>query len=88
MQPFTPLYSPFANDLLVTFLPLIIVGVLWTIAIKGYALWTAARAGQRNWFIALLILNTLGILEIVYLIWFRPTSSQPAVPTVSSSGQA
>ena len=88
MQPFTPIYSPFANDLIVTFLPLIIVGVLWTISIKGYALWTAARAEQRNWFIALLILNTLGILEIVYLIWFRKIPSHKPTPAVSSSPRA
>lgn len=44
---------------------------LWTIAIKGYALWHAARNDQKWWFIAILIVNTLGILEIVYLLWFR-----------------
>ena len=53
------------------FIPLILVVVLWTIVLKGYALWNAARGGQRNWFIALLVINTFGILEIVYLIWFR-----------------
>jgi len=33
-------------------------------------MWTAAKHGQRNWFIAILILNTLGILEIIYLFRF------------------
>lgn len=43
--------------------------IVATIALilKGYSLWHAAQKKQRNWFIALLIINSLGILEIVYL---------------------
>lgn len=37
--------------------------------LKGIALWRAAQLNQRNWFIALLIVNTLGILEIIYLLF-------------------
>jgi phage shock protein PspC (stress-responsive transcriptional regulator) len=54
-----------------------LVGVLlaavavWTLAWKGVALWFAARNHQKKWFIVLLILNTVGILDIVYLLWFR-----------------
>ena len=43
---------------------------LWTIAIKGFALWKAANFKQRNWFIGILLLNTFGILELVYLFFF------------------
>lgn len=60
---------------MIALLPIIAVAALWTLIIKGYALWHAARNGQKWWFIALLIVNTLGILEVIYLIWFRtPTS--------------
>lgn len=52
--------------------------VLGVLALKGFSLWYAARGGQRNWFIALLVVNTFGILEIVYLIWFRPKSVELA----------
>ncbi len=45
-------------------LPLII---LWTLFWKGLALWHAGRRGQPWWFVVLLIVNTVGILEIVYL---------------------
>lgn len=69
MHGFSPIYSPFAAGILV---PLILVAIVWTIVLKGFALWHAARGAQKGWFIALLVLNTLGILEIVYLIWFRP----------------
>ncbi|MBU6323478.1 MAG: hypothetical protein KGI41_02035 [Patescibacteria group bacterium] len=68
------------------------VALVWTIVLKGFALWYAARGSQKWWFIALLIVNTVGILEIVYLIWFRPKSSDvvktaPAAPS-SSGAQA
>jgi methionyl-tRNA synthetase len=43
---------------------------IWALAWKGLALWRSANLQQRNWFVALLILNTLGILEIVYLFFF------------------
>jgi methionyl-tRNA synthetase len=74
MQAFTPFYSPFTVGLLSIFVPIILVVVLWTVTLKGFALWYAARAGQKWWFIALLVVNTIGILEIIYLIWFRPKS--------------
>lgn len=44
--------------------------LIWSIVIKGLALWRAARYDQRNWFIAILVLQTLGILEITYLFKF------------------
>lgn len=56
-------------------LPFIIVIALITVAIKGYALWQAARHNQPWWFVALILINTLGILEIIYLVWFCPTTS-------------
>lgn len=75
MHYFTPMYSPFTPGLMFAFLPLLLLVLVWTIVLKGYALWYAARGGQKWWFIALLIINTVGILEIIYLIWFRPASS-------------
>jgi hypothetical protein len=50
---------------------LFIALAVWSIAWKGVALWFAARNHQKNWYIALLILNTAGILEIIYLVGFR-----------------
>lgn len=40
------------------------------LSIKGFALWTAAQNNKKGWFVALLFLNTLGILEILYLLVF------------------
>jgi hypothetical protein len=47
--------------------PAIILLLIWIIVWKALALWTSARRGQKIWFIALLIVNTMGILEIIYL---------------------
>jgi hypothetical protein len=45
----------------------VFVSIIWSIPLKGVALWKAARLSQRRWFIILLIVNTFGILEIAYL---------------------
>ena len=44
--------------------------LVWSIAWKGLALWRASKNDQKNWFIAILVINTIGILEIVYLFGF------------------
>ena len=44
--------------------------VIWTTVWKGLALWKSARISHRWWFIILLVVNTLGILEIFYLFVF------------------
>lgn len=41
--------------------------IAWSFLWKGMALWKAAGLRQRNWFIVILVLNTVGILEIIYL---------------------
>jgi hypothetical protein len=55
---------------------LIILLALWTIPWKGVALWKSARNSQKWWFIALLIINTLGILEILYIYIFSKKKTQ------------
>ncbi len=48
------------------FLPLLIWIIIW----KGLALWRAAKNDSKKWFAALLVLNTVGILEILYIFVF------------------
>ncbi len=47
---------------------IIIVLSVISLILKGFALWRAARKSQKEWFIVLLVVNTLGILEIIYLL--------------------
>ncbi len=53
-------------------LPLLIVFlVLWDLYWKGMGLWKSARQSQKKWFIAILIVNSVGILPIIYLVFFQ-----------------
>ncbi|MDF9409941.1 DUF5652 family protein [Pelotomaculum isophthalicicum JI] len=53
----------------------ILIVIAWCVTLKGITLWLAARRGQLIWFITLIIINTIGILEILYLISIRKKSS-------------
>jgi hypothetical protein len=48
----------------------ILMAVAWSLVWKGFALWRAARNDGKPWFVVLLLVNTLGILEILYLFVF------------------
>ena len=43
------------------------LAIVWTLFWKGLALWRAAHLGQKYWFVAILLINTLGLLEIIYI---------------------
>lgn len=58
----------------------IALGVVWIMIWKGLALWRAAERSARTWFIAILVINTLGLLEIIYLFFVI----KPGKPEVSS----
>ncbi|MBI4837303.1 MAG: hypothetical protein HY813_02790 [Candidatus Portnoybacteria bacterium] len=49
----------------------LIIILLWTLPWKGYALWKAAKNGQKEWFVVLFLVNTLAILEILYLKFWQ-----------------
>jgi len=46
---------------------LIVLISLWSIPWKGMALWKAAQLSHKRWFIVLLLVNTIGILDIIYI---------------------
>lgn len=50
---------------------LFVVLMIWTAIWKAIALWKSGRNNQLAWFIVLFIVNTVGILEIVYLLFFQ-----------------
>jgi MFS superfamily sulfate permease-like transporter len=43
---------------------------VWSLIWKGLALWKSARLNQPLWFLLLLVVNTMGILEILYIYVF------------------
>jgi len=58
-----------AHPLLTT--ALIWLSIVWTLPWKGVALWKSARHKQKAWFIVLFLVNTLAILEILYLAFWQ-----------------
>ncbi len=48
----------------------LILVAAWTLPWKGVALWRSARKNHQRWFIVLLIVNTLALLDILYIFFF------------------
>lgn len=47
--------------------PTLLIVLAWSLFWKGLALWHSGRRGEPWWFIVILVVNTFGILEIIYL---------------------
>jgi hypothetical protein len=58
-------------NLELAWIPVILLLIFWALIWKGIALWKTGRNNQLGWFVAILILNTLGILPIIYLFFFQ-----------------
>lgn len=68
------------TDIKLIYVVLIVIATIWSAIWKGFALWRAARLGDRTWFIMLMFVNTVGILEILYLT----VSSKKGEKTIST----
>jgi hypothetical protein len=55
--------------------PVFYLIVVWSLIWKGLALWRAAKNDSKVWYVALLVLNTVGILEILYYFVFGKRKS-------------
>lgn len=47
----------------------LLVVAIWVLPWKGYSMWLAARNKDKKWFIALLVINSLSILDIIYIFF-------------------
>ncbi|OGZ06531.1 MAG: hypothetical protein A2942_04830 [Candidatus Lloydbacteria bacterium RIFCSPLOWO2_01_FULL_50_20] len=56
---------------------LFVVLLVWSLFWKGWALWISARKTEKTWFVIFLLVNTVGILEIVYL--FLLNKKEPSI---------
>lgn len=75
---------PFGTSLLFTVL--ILAAGLWSLIWKGIALWKAARRDRTWWYVIMLVLNTVGILPIIYIFAVAP--NQPEIDQVRPSTPA
>ncbi len=55
---------------------LLIPLMIWSLVWKGLALWRAARRRDNAWFVILLIVNTVGLLEIIYYFLIAKTDEK------------
>ncbi len=58
----------------------LLITVLWVLPWKIFALWTASKNNHKIWFIVLVIANTVGILEIIY-VFFVAKKKWPEIKT-------
>jgi methionyl-tRNA synthetase len=74
MTDFTEISGFFA-----TTLGAIVLGglILWSALWKGLALYRAGKRAQPGWFVVLFLVNTLGLLEILYLVFFSRDKAGP-----------
>ena len=66
------------NNLTDNQIMLIAVIAIWDMIWKGFALWRASKNNDQNWFIAMIVINSVGILPIIYLLMHKPDSSEDA----------
>lgn len=59
----------------------------WALAWKGVALWKASQKGKKAWFVLLLILNTFGVVEILYIFWLSKYSGGKKEEQISTQTQ-
>ena len=64
-------YGNYSGGYGMGFLPTFGIGLIlvmaWSLVWKGLALWHSSKRNQPWWFLILLVVNTMGILEIIYL---------------------
>lgn len=53
---------------------LLAVLVSWSLGWKAVSLWHAARDGSKPWYSALLLVNSAGILDAIYIVRSRSRS--------------
>lgn len=63
------------GPLLVTFIVVIILLAIWDGVWKLIAMWKSARNNELAWFICLAVFNTIGILPILYILFFQKTET-------------
>ncbi len=64
---------------------LLILAIIWVMIWKGLALWRAAERGEKIWFTVILIVNTLGLLEIIYLFFVAKPKQPEESPEIVNS---
>ena len=59
------------------FIALIIIFFIWEMIWKLIAMWKAGRNNHLAWYILLALINTAGILPIIYIVMNRKKTTVP-----------
>lgn len=74
------LQSFYENSEVVSFLLenvwIFVIVMIWSVVWKALALWRAVKNDSKVWFILLLLVNTIGIFDILYILIFGKKSKQ------------
>ena len=63
-------------DIAPTYAAILVAVLIWSGIWKAFALYRAGKVRQPVWFVVFLFVNTLGILEILYLFLFSKKANQ------------
>ena len=59
------------QEMFAGFMPIIIILIIWEAVWKLVAMWKAGRNNHLAWFICIALINTAGILPIIYILMNR-----------------
>jgi hypothetical protein len=77
--------NPYLNGYAGAYFPVVLAGwlsffiipiVIWSLFWQAVALWRAARNNSKIWFVVLLLVHTLGILDMLYIFVFSKTGGK------------
>jgi methionyl-tRNA synthetase len=57
------------NQFLIDYPWVVFLIMVWSLFWKGYALWISSKNDSKKWFVALLVFNTVGILDIIFIFY-------------------
>ncbi len=76
--------NSFPPAVLDAFFIVFVLLALWSLVWKGIALWHSARNHQKVWFVVLLVVHTVGILDILYILFFRKNKNSVVRTTTTT----
>lgn len=62
------------QEILTPLIPFIIVLIVWDGIWKLLAMWKAGRNNHLSWFICIAVINSMGILPIIYILMYSKKS--------------
>lgn len=68
----------FSDSVIYIFWSMVAFIIVWSIIWKAVALWHAARNNHKIWYVVMIVVNTFGILEIIYIVFVSKSLNRPA----------